>query len=323
MPISVFCQCGAKLNAPDSAAGKRVKCPKCGAALTVPAPVADFEMVDDEDDRPAKRRASRDDDEDEDDRPVRRRSRRDDDEDEDDEDDRPRPKKKTKGKKASPKSNLPLILGIGGGVLVLAVIGVVVLFVLNWTGGGKAVSGPVVPQGGGPGPVVNNPGGRGGPMVAQPNADWEVFDRPEFSIQLPRGGQPAQRNAQAESQANTQFPNAEVWAKPGPTGIAYLMLVLPIPPQIRQEMIRDRAQSLKNFTNGMVTGVPGATVQSNSEVEISGQPGRQLVMNVGPGKSVSRVVIVGDRILVVSTTGPIQSESDPLAKPFFDSFQPK
>jgi predicted RNA-binding Zn-ribbon protein involved in translation (DUF1610 family) len=37
MPISVACStCGSKIKAPDSAAGKEAKCPKCGASLVVP-----------------------------------------------------------------------------------------------------------------------------------------------------------------------------------------------------------------------------------------------------------------------------------------------
>src|SRR6266496_1639467 len=42
MPITMTCSCGAKLKAPDTAAGKTVACPKCKTRLTVPfaAPVA-------------------------------------------------------------------------------------------------------------------------------------------------------------------------------------------------------------------------------------------------------------------------------------------
>ncbi|GIW94359.1 MAG: hypothetical protein KatS3mg110_2400 [Pirellulaceae bacterium] len=40
MPIVVTCQCGQKLSAPDSLAGKKARCPKCGAVLAVPAPSA-------------------------------------------------------------------------------------------------------------------------------------------------------------------------------------------------------------------------------------------------------------------------------------------
>ncbi len=39
MPIAVQCpSCGAKLNAPDKASGKRLPCPKCKKPLTVSAP---------------------------------------------------------------------------------------------------------------------------------------------------------------------------------------------------------------------------------------------------------------------------------------------
>jgi hypothetical protein len=38
MPISMKCpQCGKKLNAPDSAAGKRARCPHCKTIVTLPA----------------------------------------------------------------------------------------------------------------------------------------------------------------------------------------------------------------------------------------------------------------------------------------------
>jgi hypothetical protein len=36
MPIKVSCKCGKKLSAPDSAAGKAVKCPGCGKRVRVP-----------------------------------------------------------------------------------------------------------------------------------------------------------------------------------------------------------------------------------------------------------------------------------------------
>ncbi len=39
MPIEVTCSgCGSKLSTPDSAAGKRAKCPKCGGMLQIPGP---------------------------------------------------------------------------------------------------------------------------------------------------------------------------------------------------------------------------------------------------------------------------------------------
>jgi hypothetical protein len=46
MPISFSCgQCGKRLKAPDSAAGKTSKCPGCGAPVTCPEPVYEAEPV--------------------------------------------------------------------------------------------------------------------------------------------------------------------------------------------------------------------------------------------------------------------------------------
>src|SRR5262245_26890235 len=109
MPISVVCpQCGAKLNAPDSAAGKRVKCPKCQTAMLVPEPLPaspEFEVVDEAEAEPvqpkkpvAKPRAVKavaEVDDDEDDRPVAKpRAVKAVAEVDDDEDDRPRAKRR-------------------------------------------------------------------------------------------------------------------------------------------------------------------------------------------------------------------------------------
>ena len=38
MPITVTCACGKTLRAPDEAAGRRAKCPGCGAIVNVPSP---------------------------------------------------------------------------------------------------------------------------------------------------------------------------------------------------------------------------------------------------------------------------------------------
>src|SRR6476659_9441846 len=52
MPIVVCSGCSAKLNAPDNAAGKRIKCPKCQTVTAVPAATVaaapQFEIVEDD-----------------------------------------------------------------------------------------------------------------------------------------------------------------------------------------------------------------------------------------------------------------------------------
>ena len=58
MPIPVVCPgCSAKLNAPDAAAGKKLKCPKCAGVIAVPSADADFEVVEDEPAPPPKKPA--------------------------------------------------------------------------------------------------------------------------------------------------------------------------------------------------------------------------------------------------------------------------
>lgn len=160
MPITFACPCGKTLRVNDDLAGRRVRCPACQAAATVPAaePPPAFEVVDDPsaplvppppppparprvkaapaaelefevvEDAPRPKRRRYEDDGDEDDRPRRRRR------DEDDEDDRPRRRKPKK--KAKPETGghfgverKVLNAGVLGGVL--AMVGAVVWFVLG------------------------------------------------------------------------------------------------------------------------------------------------------------------------------------------------
>jgi hypothetical protein len=137
MSISVTCPaCSAKLNAPDSTAGKKVKCPKpgCGTVMLVPAPAPAFEVVEDEPPAAPPRAkpkfipAAVADDDDEDDRPRSKRRRDDDDED----GDRPRKKKRKKGGMGA-----GVIAGIVlGGILVLGGLGYGIYALVG--GGSKA-----------------------------------------------------------------------------------------------------------------------------------------------------------------------------------------
>lgn len=205
MPLAVQCpSCSTKLNAPDAAAGKRVKCPKCATPVPVPAADDGFEVVedapppkkatsgevrkarprdeDDEGDRPRrKKKPVVEADDDEDDAPRSRRRRDDDDE---EEDDRPR---KGKGKrKAAARKGPPLPLLIGGGVGAVVLIGVVLFFVFGRSTGPGGAFGPATPAGytafreSGIGLAVFLPGQASGSYVRQggpngpPNPDQYV-----------------------------------------------------------------------------------------------------------------------------------------------------
>lgn len=148
MPIPLICPgCSAKVTAPDSAVGKKVRCPKCQAAVPVPAAEGeDFDVEDSAPLKPKKKPVVVEDDED-DDRPRKKKPAAVEDEDEkplkkkpvvvdeDDEDDRPRKKKKRwdddedsrPRKKVKKAGGLSMPVVIGGMVAVAAVIVVVIL----------------------------------------------------------------------------------------------------------------------------------------------------------------------------------------------------
>ena len=156
MPISIVCgNCSAKMKAPDTAAGKRVKCPKCSTPILVPVAEDDFEIVDDEPRKPLKsavKPVAVDDDDEVDDRPEKKSRRRDhDDDDDDDEEERPRKKKNATAK----KKGVPVWAFAIAGVAFVAVIGVVAALVLI---GGKPES-PGTPG------ALAGPGGTLGPST--------------------------------------------------------------------------------------------------------------------------------------------------------------
>jgi hypothetical protein len=198
MPIPVLCPgCSVRLTAPDAAAGKNLKCPKCATLMTIPAPDAadDIEVVD-EPPKPAPRKTSAQPvrpgpgssrqtaaaprkpvktdvvvDDDDDDRPRKRRR----DEDDDDEDDRPRKKKgKKKAKSGGPS---PVVL-IAAGAAFLLLLG----------GGGAAIwyltkEKPKDAAAGGSGDTT--PGGGG--AKGTPPAGWVAFSPPTggFKVYFP------------------------------------------------------------------------------------------------------------------------------------------
>ena len=137
MPITVLCTgCSAKLTAPDGAAGKRVKCPKCQTVLIVLAPPPQpeagpkFELVETPEEPPAPVRKRVHDDEDDDAAPMslereekpapsRPRPRRDEEED----DPEPPRRKKASGRGSSKRrgsrrsgGNPLAALGTGGAI---------------------------------------------------------------------------------------------------------------------------------------------------------------------------------------------------------------
>jgi hypothetical protein len=156
MPIVVTCPgCPTKLSAPDSAAGKQIRCPKCGAVAPVPnlipaeeVPVVEAKVTPPkpkpkpveaeavEEERPRKRVSRRD--EDDDDKPPRKKKRRYDDDDDDYDHDHRRPRRKSGG-----GGGMVAVIVIGG-LLLLAGVGAAVYF-LTGKGGALAKKSPPPP----------------------------------------------------------------------------------------------------------------------------------------------------------------------------------
>jgi hypothetical protein len=135
--------CDSKIKIPNTAAGKRVKCPKCATAIRVPtaesAPEEAVAAVPAAKPRPQppplkpSRGKSRDDDEedDEDERPKKRRRREKDDEDDDDAG-VPR-RKKRKRRSISGLAVASMVLGIGSLILLITGPCVGSIFVSNYS----------------------------------------------------------------------------------------------------------------------------------------------------------------------------------------------
>ncbi len=108
--------CSARMNAPDTAIGKRIKCPKCAKAFFVEEPEADdgFEVIEEAVRTKPKSRAV----------VVV-----------DDDDDEEMPKKKARKVKKKPTEGKPVGLWIGAGVVALLLIGGGVFFATRGSSG--------------------------------------------------------------------------------------------------------------------------------------------------------------------------------------------
>jgi hypothetical protein len=340
MPVAVACPCGAKLRVPDAAAGKRVKCPKCGNPVAVPAAEAEYEEVDDEptpppvakkkprpvdDDEPtpakrptaAKRKAEPVEvneavDDDDDDTPKKKRRRDDDDEDDDTPKKKGKKGKGKKGKKEEAKSNLPLILGIGGGVFVLlAVIGIVVGVMMSG-GGGSAKGTNQTPTQPAPPPKPALPSG------------WSTFKGDGFSVAVPdaiqfkeqqQGAGPGQPPAGSKAYTNGVQPQP---VPNGPPFFIYVVSVGDVPPAVAAEFAKSPEAGWEAMKKA---GGGGAKLENEKVMQVSGSDGRQYTLNAGFIAGVARVVVKGNKgysIAVMSQAAP--AEDAPEVKPFFDTF---
>ncbi len=331
MPIVVVCPCGAKLKAPDAAAGKRVKCPKCASALLVPAPEADYVEVEDDPSpapTPAKRKPQLIEDDEDAPRPTKKataaRSKPApvevdepvDDEDEEEE----RPQRKTPGKKKKgmtrealkKKRLLTLILGLCGATFVLGAAGVVLAIALNTQDPAKAglSTQPAVPQ---PPPLP---------------AGWSTFKGEGFSVAVPDAAQFKKQDQQGPNAGGPQPPqDTKVYAngvqpQPQPNGppiFIYVVSVGKLPPGAAAEFAKSPEagwEAIKKANAG------GAKLENEKVIQVGGVEGRQYTASTGFVAGIVRVVVKGEKVyswLVMSQAAP--AADAPEVKPFFDTFK--
>lgn len=346
MPISVLCpSCDAQVNAPDSAAGKRAKCPKChelmilpgGESETVeePVPKRTSRRVDedDESDRPRRSSRSRRDEEDdfedddrprsrrrndveddyEDTRPSRRSRRR---EDEDDEvgDVRPRRRKRSKAS-AGP----PVGLLIGGGIgLLLVVVGGLYLLL----GGSKEskddFKNPVIAANNNPQFAGGGGFGAGGRRAVPPG--WITFHEPNGNYTAIFPVRPD----------NLPVPN------PAPILIDQIKLnqamsvdgrLYQVVHQIfREEPPANQPAFLDQVCDGFSNSVRATFGRELSRTgsNIGNIRAKELTFNSGTSASVVRLAVSGRKMFAVSVIiRENRVPNDELAKAYFDNFQPK
>ncbi|MGL6073496.1 MAG: hypothetical protein ACRC8S_04960 [Fimbriiglobus sp.] len=318
MPLSSVCPtCSTKLNAPDSAAGKRVKCPKCQTILVLAAPEveddAGFEVVEPEKPplrvaklidspkaAPAKPKRIMDAveepkpsenydlDDDEKPRPKSRSSRRDDDEDEDDYKPKPR-KKKAKKRSSSSSSGGNSKLAAIGGVLftILVIVGVCLKVYSAYYNVDKIYNKPTRPD-----PNQAASGGPGG--NAPTGSNWQEFTVPELGLTVSTPVPMMDGRAQAGA-AVQNIPSFLIYM--GANGDSeYAITSFEVDPAQapRGNVNGFLDKALTDFGNGAGLGSPVRI----SDATLAGTKGRQAVFQNGK-YGVMRVVFTRGKMLII------------------------
>jgi predicted Zn finger-like uncharacterized protein len=315
MPFPIDCpECDARLQVPDTLAGKRVKCKKCGESFLAKRPAdrddddeedaparARRRIDDEEDDRPRGRRP-RDDVEDEDERP-RKRAR-----DEDDDEDEPRPRKKGKKK----KKQTPVFLFVAIGLGALAFIGGAVGLIVYLTGDKKPDT-PVAQ--GAPSEAANatdGQAGKDGGITAPWSVHYDAVGR--FRIKFPH--QPTR------TREKIQTPRGEVDSSQAMDLFAnelFLATSEPVPEELRgnAEPILDGLVEL------ILADHKGGGPTSKKTITHQGFPGREVVVSRGgqQGVTIKRIILATDRLINLTAGGPNASADAPKVKAFFESLQ--
>jgi len=311
------------LKAPDTTAGKRVKCPKCGDPITVPAAEVEYEMVDDDPPpTPAKKKPQLIEDDDEPPRPAKTKAKSKsapvevdeavDDEEEEEEDEKPKKKagKRKKGKnreEEKKKRMITLILGLCGAVVVLGAAGGVVAFALNMADPAK-VTAPTKPA---PPPLP---------------AGWSTFNGDGFSVAVPDSVQfkkqeqpPNVGGARGQPPPDAKIYTNGVQPQPGQAVNVYVVSIGTMPAEVKAAFDKSPQAGWDAIKKG---GAAANQIQGEKTIQVGGAEGRQFTLNAGIIAGLVRVVVKGDKIYswaVMAQAAP--AEDGPEAKPFFDTFK--
>lgn len=306
------------MKAPDTAAGKRVKCPKCGDPVAVPAAAVEYEVVDDDPPTPAKKAPRLIAEDDDPPRPAKTKPKSapvevdeavDDDEEEEDEKPKKKKSKRRTGKNREEekrKRTLTLILGICGAVFVLGAAGAVIAFAVNMTDPAKATL-PTKPA---PPPLP---------------AGWSMFNGEGFSVAVPdaiqfkmqelppnAGGLQGQPPTDAKNYTNGVKP------APGQVVTVYVVSVGTMPPAVKAEFDKSPQAGWEALKKS--GGTP--RFESEKTIQVGGSEGRQFTLNAGFIAGVIRVVMKGDKIYSWAVMAQaVPAEDSPEVKPFFNTFK--
>ncbi|CAN5607420.1 hypothetical protein BH11PLA2_BH11PLA2_06520 [soil metagenome] len=330
MSIAVQCpECNSRLNAPDAAAGKRVKCPKCATVMQIPAVDDGFEVVDEGngfevvDEAPAKPKAKPApkrrlmDEDDDDDRPRRKRKvvdeYDDDDDEEDDEDEDDRPRKIKAKKKATGSSKLPLITS--GAIAAVLLLGVGGYFLFSGSKGGtSSVTG----------------------------VNWTKFDASDgsYTAYFPNGAPTAasfdelggeKAKTPQEAEQAKQFMEAmgmkfDAWKKTD-SGRDYLVFTITLPAAMASQMKKeDLTKPMPKGGRGGVgemAGMKDGEILNDETTTVSGQTAKQVLVKDKTGKYMfMRIFFVGEKVVMLGVKSSSEMKpDDAAAKEFFNKFE--
>jgi hypothetical protein len=307
MSFTTACpNCDARLQAPDTVEGKRVKCKKCGEAF-VARPLDDDEdrparsvaktrprQVEEDVERPRKSSKSAHRPNDEDEERPRRRAR--------DEDDEPRPKSKTKGKKKK-KAGSPVLLfvllGVGALVFVGGGIGAYVYFSDEKKADDSNAKGGTTAD-------TSTPG-KGG-WVQHVDAEGK------YRVLFPTQPQPQTHTSTFQGMQVT------FKAMVGQLGqVIYGVHSAPLPdPGMDPEAALAAAE--QHFQAEMP---PGVKITDKKDVIHAGVKGREFGVSVQNGAitGVTRIFVANGRICSIEVLGAGVQPDSPNVKRFFDSLK--